>query len=423
MSVKTVIMAGGKGTRIASLCSELPKPMLPVCGVPVLEREIAVLAAQGFDDIILVIGHLGAAIRDHFGNGEDFGVRITYVEETEPLGTAGALALLRDTLAEDDFLLLCGDLIFDVDLHRFLAFHRACGGTATLFGHPNDHPADSVIIRADEQGRVSAFLPPEEERGDVKNCVNAGLHIFSPRVLERFSEVKKTDLDREVLRPLAAEGTLFVYRSPEYVKDMGTPARLTEAEADLASGRVAGSNLQRPQRAVFLDRDGTLNRYVGFLREPDQMELLEGAAEAVRLLNRRGMPVVVVTNQPVIARGEVSEAQLARIHDRLETLLGREGAFINAIYYCPHHPDSGFAGEVRALKIDCDCRKPKPVMLLAAAEHLHIDLAASYMIGDSDRDIEAGRRAGCRTAGIGVSADIVGSSLLDCVTQILNLED
>lgn len=423
--MKTVIMAGGKGTRIASLCAELPKPMLPLGGVPVLEREIAVLRRQGFCDIILVIGHLGAAIRAHFGDGAAFGVHITYVEEKEPLGTAGALALLQAELAGDDFLLLCGDLLFDVDLARFVTFHRACGGLATVLAHPNSHPHDSTVIRTDKSGLVTAFLPPDGARGDVPNRVNAGLHLFSPRVLERFAEVRRTDLDRDVLRPLAAEGALFAYDSSEYVKDMGTPDRFAAAEADLAAGRVSQSNLALPQRAVFLDRDGTVNRYVGFLRHPCELELCPGAGEAIRLLNERGFLTVLVTNQPVIARGEVTEAGLEAIHDRLESLLGREGAYLNAIYYCPHHPDGGFSGEVAALKIDCDCRKPKAGMLLRAAERFHIDLAASYMIGDSERDMAAGRAAGCHTAAIGAAlqADLHGEDLLSCVRQILRIEE
>ncbi|MBE6594646.1 MAG: HAD-IIIA family hydrolase [Ruminococcaceae bacterium] len=422
--MKTVIMAGGKGTRIASLCATLPKPMLPLAGVPVLEREIAVLRRQGFTDIILVIGHLGDAIRAHFGDGSALGVHISYVEEQTPLGTAGALALLRETLSGDDFLLLCGDLLFDVDLGRFLAYHRARGGVATVLAHPNGHPHDSTVIRTEEDGRVTALLPPAEDRGDVPNRVNAGLHLFSPRVLERFGEVKKTDLDRDVLRPLAAEGVLYAYDSPEYVKDMGTPARLAEAEADLRSGRVARQSLALPQRAFFLDRDGTVNRYVGFLRRPEELELCPGAAEAIRMLNQRGYPVIIVTNQPVLARGEVTEEGLRRIHDRLETLLGREGAFVNGILYCPHHPDRGFAGEIPHLKIECDCRKPKPGLLLRAAERLHIDLAASWMIGDNDRDTAAGRAAGCHTAAIGAEpdAELHGNDLLDCVRQILENE-
>ena len=420
--MKAVVMAGGKGTRMAGICAELPKPMLPLSGKPILEREIEVLKKEGFSDIILVISHLGDAIREYFDDGAAFGVCITYCEEKEPLGTAGALALLKDTLAGDDFLLLNGDLLFDVDLSRFLAYHREKGGIATVLTHPSSHPADSVLVACDKSERVTAFLPPDTARPATKNRTNAGLHFFSSAILSRFDEIKKTDLDREILTPLAAEGQLFAYHSPEYVKDMGTPTRFAEGERDLKRGLP--QSLKQPRPAIFLDRDGTINRHVGFVTSPDQIELLEGAAEAIKRLNDRHVPVIVVTNQPVLARGEVDEAGLGAIHARLEALLAERGAHLTDIFYCPHHPDGGFAGEVAVLKRPCHCRKPAPGLLLAAAAKYNISLSHSYMIGDSDSDMEAGRRAGCRTAAIGkMSADIVGNSLLDCIDQILKNED
>ncbi len=422
--MKAVIMAGGKGTRVAELARDIPKPMLPLGGVPVLARQIEVLRREGFADIVLVIGHLGAVIRNYFGDGAAFGVQITYVEEQEPLGTAGALALLKSKLDGDDFLLLNGDLLFDVDLNRFLAFHREKGGIATVLTHPSTHPQDSVIVETDKADRVTAFLAPAAERRTARNRTNAGLHFCSPAILSRFTAVKKTDLDREVLLPLAAEGLLFAYNSPEYVKDMGTPQRLTAAEGDLAARVVEKGNLKMPQRAIFLDRDGTINAHVGFVTDPAQLTLIEGAAAAIKLLNDRHIPVIVVTNQPVLARGEVSEAGLTEIHGKLEALLAESGAYLTDIFYCPHHPDRGFAGEVTALKRVCNCRKPAPGLLLTAAARYNLDLAGSYMIGDSESDMEAARRAGCRTAAIGdMRADIVGESLYDCVCQILQSEE
>lgn len=418
--MKTVIMAGGKGTRIASVNSEVPKPMIPILGKPILEYQIDCLRRQGYDDIILVVGHLGHVVKDYFGDGSAFGVRIEYVTETEPLGTAGALFLLKDKLGED-FLLLCGDIIFDIDLSRFYACHKAHGGVATLFTHPNSHPYDSGIIMADGEGRVTNWLHKEDERLWYRNRVNAGLHFLSHRVFEQglFHELKKVDLDREVLKPLIPTGQLFVYDSPEYVKDMGTPDRFYAVTEDIRSGKVRQKNLKNKQKCVFLDRDGTLNKYVGFLRDIDQLELLPGAAEAVRRINASGYLAIVVTNQPVIARGEVTVPQLREIHNKLETLLGREGAYLDAIYYCPHHPHKGYEGEVPELKFDCDCRKPKPGMLLKAAEDFHIDLSASYMVGDGDNDVQCGLNAGCTPVKIGQAAEgcLHYDSLLDFVNQ------
>lgn len=397
-------MAGGKGTRIASVNAEVPKPMIQILNKPILEYQLECLRDQGYRDIILVIGHLGHVVREYFGDGsgispatgKPFGVSIEYIVETEPLGTAGALYLLKEKLGED-FLLLCGDVIFDIDVDRFYRFHKARGGVATLFTHPNSHPYDSGIIMADESGKVTNWLHKEEPRQWYRNRVNAGLHFFSHRIFEQglFREMKKVDLDREVLKPLIPTGQLFVYDSPEYVKDMGTPDRFYSVTEDIRCGKVRQKNLSNPQRCVFLDRDGTLNKYVGFLRHIDQLELLPGAAEAVRKINESGYLAIIVTNQPVIARGEVTVPELREIHNKLETLLGQEGAYVDGIYYCPHHPHKGYEGEIPELKIDCQCRKPKPGLLYQAAKDFHIDLTASYMVGDGDNDVQCGINAGC----------------------------
>ena len=416
--MKVVIMAGGKGTRISSVANDIPKPMIKVEGIPVLEREIECLKNQGFDDIIMTVSHLGNIIMDYFGDGsgkspitgKPFGVHIDYYFEKEPLGNAGALFKIKDKLTSD-FLLLNADAMFDVDFTRFVAFHRKHGGLVTLFTHPNSHPYDSGLIIANKNGLVEQWLAKEDERPIYyKNCVNAGLHVINPKALEiadidvdivgkiaTNGKPVKIDLDRQLLKPLAGTGKMFCYESPEYVKDMGTPERYYSVCKDCKEGRISAKNLKNKQKAIFLDRDGTINKYVGFLRNIDEFELIDGAAEAIRKINESGYLAIVVTNQPVIARGEVSFEELEEIHNKMETLLGKEGGYLDAIYYCPHHPHKGYEGERADLKIDCDCRKPKPGMLLKAAADFNIDLSQSWMVGDGERDVKVGINAGCKT--------------------------
>lgn len=403
--MKAVIMAGGRGTRISSIASDIPKPMIRVEGKPVLEHGLECLRDQGFTDILLTVGHLGKCIKDYFGDGggtspatgKPFGLHIEYFFEEKPLGNAGALFRIKEKLTED-FLLLNADVMFDVDFHRFLAFHRAHGGLATLFTHPNSHPYDSGLIVSDNNGAVCKWMTKEDERPVYyRNRVNAGIHMISPELLETRHAEEKIDLDRQLLKPLAGSGRLFCYDSPEYVKDMGTPERYEAVCADYRTGLIRKKNLRNAQRAVFLDRDGTLNKYVGFLRSIDDFELLPGAAEAVKRINSAGYLAIVVTNQPVVARGELTLGQLQEIHNKMETLLGREGAFLDGIYFCPHHPHKGYEGEVAELKVDCSCRKPEPGMLLKAAEDFNIDLSQSWMAGDSENDVRAGQAAGCQT--------------------------
>lgn len=411
--MKVVIMAGGKGTRIASVKSDVPKPMIPIAGKPILEWQIENLKACGLTDITLVIGYLGHVIQEYFGDGSKFGVSIGYFVEDTPLGTAGAL--FKMNLAED-FLLLCGDVMIDVDFNRFIEFHRRNHAWASLMAHPNGHPYDSSLLVTEilppqvpgglpvDTHRVIRWMNKEDERLYYKNRVNAGIEIISPELLKetmkhfvpRHPETPdKIDLDRDVLKPNIASGRIFAYDTPEYIKDMGTPDRFYEAEEDIRSGKVHARNLRNKQKAIFLDRDGTINRYVGFLTKPEQFELIEGAAEAIRRINKSGYLAIVVTNQPVIARGDCTWEELQTIHDKMETELGKAGAFVDAIYVCPHHPDKGFEGERPEYKHECNCRKPAPGLLLQAAMDFNIDLSQSIMIGDGERDVEAGNKARC----------------------------
>lgn len=410
--MKTIIMAGGTGTRISELFPDIPKPMIPIKNIPVLEREIISLQKQGFTDLILTVSYCADKIMNYFGDGCNLGVKIEYFVEKVPHGNAGALFKLRDQLGTEPFLLLNADAVFDVDFNRMVKYHKAHDGLVTLFTHPNSHPYDSGVLIAEKDLSVRTWLAKEDERPIYyKNRVNAGLHVIDPAVLDLLpidaekigtideftGKVIKVDLDRQLLKPLQGTGKMFCYDSPEYVKDMGTPERYHDVVNDFEKCIVQAKNLSNKQKAVFLDRDGTINKYVGFLRDIDDFQLIPGISDAVKMINSSGYLCIVVTNQPVIARGELTVKELDEIHKKLETELGLEGAYVDGLYYCPHHPHKGYDGEVVELKIDCDCRKPKPGMLLNAAVDFNIDLVSSYMIGDGENDVKAGINAGCKS--------------------------
>ncbi len=434
--MQAVIMAGGKGTRLAAVTKNVPKPMVAIEGKPLLEYQIENLKENGVDNIILVVGHLGDVIREHFGDGSSLGVKISYFVEDSPLGTAGALTKVRERL-ENTFFLVFGDLFININFNRFWDFHQENGGIVTLFAHPNSHPYDSDIIITDDDNRVSGWSYKKDVRTkDYKNLVNAGLYVMQKDATDKITEIQRkkgddcVDLEKDFIIPTISASCVYAYQSTEYVKDIGTPDRLEKVTADFLNGVCERRNLKYKQRCVFLDRDGTLNRYVGFLKNANQLELEPGAAEAIRLLNQSEYLTIVVTNQPVVARGECSFEELERIHNKLYTLLGQEGAYLDGLYFCPHHPDSGFDGEIRELKHVCDCRKPGIGMLKRAEKDYNIALPESWIVGDTNIDVQTGINAGIHTALLNSGSpdkgmplkfrpEITAENLLDCVKKIL----
>lgn len=396
-----VILAGGKGSRLKDRLGDMPKPMIPIAGKPLLEHQVELARAHEFSDVLLFVCYGADLIQRRLGDGNRWGLRIRYIIEREPLGTAGAVLAGFEHLA-DQFAVMYGDTMVNVDLTRFWTAHENARADATLFLHPNNHPLDSDLVETNGENRVTAFHnhphPPDKF---FQNLVNAGLYVIEKRALAAWAhDVKPMDFGKDLFPAMLKDGAkLFGYNSPEFIKDIGTPQRYDHVCAQYAAGIVQRSTLAIPQRAVFLDRDGTLIKEVSAqgLHRIDQLELLPGIAKAIHELNHAGLRTVMITNQPVIAKGFCTEADVQQAHNKLETLLGREHAFLDRIYYCPHHPDKGFPGERPELKIDCECRKPKPGMLLQAQRDLNIDLAHSWFIGDTTTDVQTARNAGVKS--------------------------
>jgi histidinol-phosphate phosphatase family protein len=397
---QAVILAGGKGTRLRERLGHLPKPLIDICGVPLLERQILLAKKHEFTEVMILVNHAAGAIVDYCASKQNWGLDIHCIDDGQPRGTAGATLAVFDRLASE-FLVMYGDTMLDVDLSRFHDYHRQIGDvSATLFLHPNDHPMDSDLVEMDEEGIISAFHGyPHDPSRFYPNLVNAALYWVHKEALTPWREdTRALDFGKDLFPAMLERGLkLRGYNSPEYIKDIGTPARLDRVCADFASGKIDRSSFDRAQPMVFVDRDGTINREVDHLNAADQLELLPGVEEAIKRLNHSDYRCCVVTNQPVIARGELSFDGLRQIHNKMETLLGRRGAFVDRIYYCPHHPDKGFPGERSELKITCDCRKPKTGMIDRAMQEFHGARECSWLIGDASVDIETARRAGLKS--------------------------
>lgn len=422
--MQTVIIAGGKGTRLG--LKDIPKPMVEIDGKPLLEHQIELAKKYGSKEFFILSGHLAHVIEEYFGDGEKWGVKIHHVVEPYPLGTAGSLKLLEGKL-EDRFLVFYGDVVMDFDIDSFINFDSQFISVGTTLVHPNDHPYDSDLLEIDDSNKVVKVLPKPHKEGEYyQNLVNAAVYIFSNKVFDYIESGISQDFGKHILSKIVDSGaSLYAYVTPEYIKDMGTADRFEKVKDDFVTGKVARLNKKNKRPCIFLDRDGVINQNMDSNPTTKDFKLLSKVSEAIQKINKSDYLAVVVTNQPMIAKGFVTKEEVENTHKKMETLLGNDRAFVNAIYYCPHHPEKGFEGEIPELKIDCDCRKPKAGLLLKAAKDLNIDLEKSWMIGDSERDLGAGKNAGCKTIYISDKkselADFYATNLLEAIEKIMEM--
>jgi len=428
---KAVILAGGKGTRLTKVAKKIPKALIKIGGKPVIKHQILLLKEYGIKEIWILLGYLGDQIREYLQDGKKWNVKIYYHQEEKPLGTAGALKVLEGKIKED-FLVLSGDVMLNFDVKRFINQHKKKRGMASIVVHPNDHPFDSDLVEIDDKGQITALLNRPHPKGiTFRNLSIASVYIFSPKIFKYIPENKKSDIEKDILpKVLKAKEKIYAYNTPEYIKDIGMPKRLKEVRNDYLSGKIKKLNLRNKRKAVFLDRDGVISKEVDQLSKIEDLKIYNFATKALKEINNSDYLTILITNQPMIAKGFMTDNDLNEIHKKLETELGKKGAKIDAIYYCPHHPEKGFIGERPELKIQCKCRKPEIGLLLKAKKDFNIDFKKSYFIGDKTSDILTGKRADCKTilvkTGYGgkdglfsVKPDFTAKNLLEAVKIII----
>jgi D,D-heptose 1,7-bisphosphate phosphatase len=409
--MQAVILAGGLGTRMKEVSQDIPKSMMLIGDKPLLEHQINLLRKYGIENIVLIVNHLKEAIQVHFGNGSRWGVEIAYYEEKTPLGTVGGIKACEDHL-EDDFIVLYGDVMVDMNLLLLVEYHFSTKSDCTLVLHPNDHPFDSDLVELDRNNKIVGFHPkPRSDKQYYRNMVNAGLYVMSKRVLNHLERNKKADFGRDIFPLIMSKVSMTGYNTSEYLKDMGTPERLEQVRNDYESGKIEKRNFINRQKAIFLDRDGVINIDVDLVAYPEELEIYPDAPATIKKINESDYLAIVITNQSVVARNLCTEDELRIIHNKLDTVIGAEHAKLDGLYYCPHHPHGGFPEENPAYKIDCHCRKPKPGMLLDAARDFNLDLSQCWFIGDTERDVVAGKAAGVKTIGVKTGRAMKGSTV------------
>lgn len=367
---EAVVLAGGFGTRLASVVSDVPKPMASVAGRPFLEWILDSLIEKGCKRAVIAVGYLAEIIVSHFGNRYK-GIDIIYSKEVNPLGTGGAIKQALSFCHDDSVIVLNGDTLFDVDFHQLLALleKKQCGLALALrrvedsSRYGSVEVSDDYVVKFGEKGTSGAGL------------ITGGIYAMKRNLLDYMSEIFSFETDFE--EKYVQNNFVAAYCSDGFFIDIGIPEEYQRAQIEFNKGY---------RKAAFFDRDGTINIDTGHLFEIDKLQFIPGAPELIKKHNDQGNYVVVVTNQAGIAKGLYSEKDMHRLHVELNHRL-REGwdAHIDAFHFCPHHPD--FTGE-------CNCRKPKPGLIEEAAQMHSIDLGVSVMYGDKETDEIAAKRAG-----------------------------
>lgn len=431
-----IIVAGGLGTRARAMTGEnLPKALLPVAGVPIIERQIRTLAEQGFSKIVILAGHLGHLIEEFIQENMFLKrLEITVHVEASALGTAGAVISAREYLDAEQLLVIFGDLLFDLDFSKLIKKHQDSRAAATIVCRPNDHPKESDLVETDDQSKIIQLLPKKRPEGNHRNLVPTGIYVISRSQLLEFPVNQNLDFFRDYFPKLLGKGmTVHADTSAPYICDVGTLSGRNAAEQDLISGRVQRMRTGVKRPTVFFDVDGVLNEDIPGIgiTSPNQIQLIPGVGQSLRRLNQMGYLAIGITNRPQLAKGQITREELEKIFSRLEMRLSEEKGYLDKIYFCPHHPESGHVGEIAALKVVCDCRKPEAGLITCAMRDLPIDLNQAVMIGDTWRDIKAAKikgiyaygvrtGSGCREMPADIRPDLMFHSVVDAVDFCVN---
>ncbi|MCF8236736.1 MAG: HAD-IIIA family hydrolase [Saprospiraceae bacterium] len=409
-----IILAGGKGTRLQSVVSDLPKPLAPVGGRPFLAWQLDHLAAQGIQTVVLSIGHMADAFEELIGH-QWKGMTLLYVREEQPLGTGGAIRRAWKDLDNPCAWVLNGDTYTDFSWSSLWAFHQASSARCTLALKQMSRFDRYGTVKIDGNGKVIGFV--EKQAVDL-GLINAGVYLVDRNILDDAPPQERFSFEQDVLEVQVTGGKLAGMPVRGHFLDIGVPDDYHLAQTAIPEWSAGGASKELPKPdqswTLFLDRDGVMNERIpdDYVRLSTQFQWLPGAIDALLDLRSKFGRVVVVTNQQGIGKGLMTESDLTRVHERMKLDLRDKGVQLDGIYFCP------------SLAVDHPiCRKPLPGMALQAlSDFPEIRFDRSVLIGDSPSDIAFGSRLGMFTICIGEQddrADWTVSSLAEASGTLL----
>jgi histidinol-phosphate phosphatase family protein len=388
-----VVLVGGLGTRLRPLTLKIPKPLIPINGTPFLSFVLEKISSLGIKECLLLTGYKHHMVRKYCGSGKRWGLHLHYSRERRPMGTGGAL-LAASKKINGTALVLNGDSFLDMDLHPFMSFHRRKKALISIFALHGSLAARGAI-KISPSGRAEEFL--EKQKFGV-GFFNTGAYLVEKSALDVLGKMveqgalsEKFSMEKDGFPFFVGCKKLYAFRGKGRFLDIGTFESLSKASRTVDSGGVAQTAHRFGGAAVFLDRDGVINRHRhDYVKHPGEFEFEQGALEGMARLSRLGLPLFIVTNQSIISRGIATREMLEMIHAKMLSGLRLKGVEVADVLICPHKPEDG-----------CACRKPKIGMLIDAKERFGLSLSKCFVVGDSTGDIAMGSDAGCITVLVG----------------------
>ena len=367
---EAVILAGGRGERLRPFTDTLPKPLYPINDLPFIEYLIKQIKGFGIRKIIILLGYLAPKVIEYLGNGKKYDVEIIYDVTPESYDTLERLFHAKNKI-QNNFLLMYCDNYCPIDFNALVNNFYSHNADIELSVYDNSDLYTKNNVLVNQNGMVEIY--DKLRKASNLNGVEIGYSIVKRRVLD-IPNISETNFARGIFPYLALRNKLYATFVFHRYYSIGSYERMQLTE-----------QFFKPKKVVFLDRDGTINQKAPkacYIEKSQDFIWLDGAKEAIKLLNDNDVITILITNQPGIARGNLTIQDLNSIHQKMQMDLKEIGARIDYIYYCPHNWDEG-----------CNCRKPKPGMLYQAQKDLSLDLTKCVMFGDDERDMEAANSA------------------------------
>jgi mannose-1-phosphate guanylyltransferase/phosphomannomutase len=395
---QAIIIAGGYGTRMVKILKGKPKSFIKIGDKFLIEHQINLLHKFNFKNIIICSGYEHYQIKNFVQKKYK---NILVIKDNKFNGTAGALINIKKKLKKN-FLVMYGDIMINLDLNKFSNKFLNINNNfiGQILVHPTDHMFDSDLVEITKDNIVKKIRKyPHKLLDNFENLANSALFYFNKKILSYLNDLNKSKLDivKDLLIIAIKKKRIYAYKSSEYIKDCGTPKRYDQIKNDYKKKIIQNNTIMKKQKAIFLDRDGTINYIRNNLYKPNQIKLYKNVGKAINKINHSGYKCIVITNQPVIAKNLCNLSTLKKIHNKIETLISKDNAYLDGIYFCPHHPDKGFKNEKKRLKVHCNCRKPKIALIKEAQKKFNLDLKKSWFIGDSTTDIQTAKNSGIRS--------------------------